>query len=119
MLRRALVNFAELRNEMNALAPLVAGAEKLPAGGDYRSVLRALKKKQLTNASLMPLYSKRLATLEEIARRERVVTLPARKAVIRLASEAESAMQPAILSGLRLSLHSPQPTSPSSVETLT
>jgi hypothetical protein len=95
VLRRALVNFAELRNEMNALAPLVAGAQNLPAGGDYRSVLRALKKKQLTNASLMPLYSKRLATLEEIARRERVVTLPARKAVIRLASEAESAMQPA------------------------
>ncbi len=95
VLRRALVTFAELRNEMNALAPLVARAQKLPAGGDYRSVLRALKKKQLTNAALMPLYSKRLAALEEIARREHVVTLPQRKAVIRLASEAESAMQPA------------------------
>jgi hypothetical protein len=95
VLRRALVTFAELRNEMNALAPLVARAQKLPAGGDYRSVLRALKKKQLTNASLMPLYAKRLASLEEIARREHVVTLPERKAVIRLGSEAESALQPA------------------------
>jgi hypothetical protein len=94
VLRRGLVTFAELRNEMNALAPLVAKAQKLPPG-DYRSVLRALKKKQLSNASLMPLYSKRLAALEEIARREHVVTLPERKAVIRLASEAESAMQPA------------------------
>jgi hypothetical protein len=93
--RRALVSFAELRNEMNALAPLVAKAQKLPPGGDYRSVLRALKKKQLANSDLMPLYSKRLAALEEITRREHVATLPERKAVIRLASEAESAMQPA------------------------
>jgi Uncharacterized protein conserved in bacteria len=95
LLRRALVSFAELRNEMNALAPLVARAQNLPGGGDYRSVLRALKKKQLSNAALMPLYSKRLSALEEIVRREHVVTLPERRAVIRLASEAESAMQPA------------------------
>lgn len=95
VLRAALVSFAEIRSEMNALAPLVAKARKLPAGGDYRAVLRALKKQQIANASVLPLYSKRLAALEDLVRRERVVTLPERKAAIRLASEAESAMQPA------------------------
>ena len=80
---------------MNALAPLVAKARKLPPGSDYRAVLRALKKQQIANASVLPLYTRRLAALEDIVRREHVVTLPQRKASIRLASEAESAMQPA------------------------
>ena len=95
VLRAALVSFAEIRNEMNALAPLVAKGRNLPNGGDYRAVLRALKKQQIANASVLPLYARRLAALEDIARREHVVTLPARKAAIRLSSEAESAMQPA------------------------
>ncbi len=95
VLRAALISFAEIRNEMNALAPLVAKEKNLPAGGDYRAVFRALKKKQLTSSQVLPLYTRRLALLEDIARREHVVTLPARKASIRLASEAESAMQPA------------------------
>ena len=95
VLRAALISFSEIRNEMNALAPLFAKTHKLPAGSDYRAVLRELKKQQLKNADILPLYTKRLAALEDITRRERVVTLPERKAKIRLASEAESAMQPA------------------------
>ena len=95
VLRAALISFSEIRNEMNALAPLFAKTHKLPAGGDYRAVLRELKKQQLKNADILPLYTKRLAALEDITRRERVVTLPERKAKIRVASEAESAMQPA------------------------
>ena len=95
VLRAALVSFAEIRNEMNALAPLVAKARNLPNGGDYRAVLRALKKQQIANASILPLYTRRLAALEDIARREHLITLPQRKAAIRLGSEAESAMQPA------------------------
>jgi hypothetical protein len=95
VLRAALISFAEIRNEMNALAPLIAKTHKLPANSDYRAVLRELKKKQLKNAEILPLYMQRLAALEEITRREHVVTLPERKAKIRLASEAESAMQPA------------------------
>ena len=80
---------------MNALAPLIAKAQKLPAGSDYRAVLRALKKKQISNARCCrctPSGSRRWRTS---SRREHVVTLPQRKASIRLASEAESAMQPA------------------------
>jgi hypothetical protein len=95
VLRAALISFAEIRNEMNALAPLIARTHKLPATSDYRVVLRELKKKQLKNSEILPLYMQRLAALEEITRREHVVTLPERKAKIRLASEAESAMQPA------------------------
>ena len=95
VLRAALISFSEIRNEMNALAPLIAKTRKLPANSDYRVVLRALKKQQLKNADILPLYTQRLAALEEIVRREHVVTLPQRKAKIRLASEAESAMQPA------------------------
>ncbi|HET9155333.1 MAG TPA: DUF885 domain-containing protein, partial [Myxococcaceae bacterium] len=95
VLRAALISFAEIRNEMNALAPLIARTHKLPANSDYRVVLRALKQKQLKNAEILPLYMQRLSALEDITRRERVVTLPQRKAKIRLASEAESAMQPA------------------------
>ena len=39
--------------------------------------------------------SERLARIEEIVTRERIVTLPQRGAAIRLASEAESASSPA------------------------
>jgi len=95
VLRAALISFAEIRNEMNALAPLIARTHKLPANSDYRVVLRALKQKQLKNAEILPLYMQRLSALEDVTRRERVVTLPQRKAKIRVASEAESAMQPA------------------------
>ena len=95
VLRAALISFGEIRNEMNALAPLIARSHKLPANSDYRAVLRTLKKQQLKNAEILPLYTQRLAVLEDITRREHVVTLPQRKAKIRLASEAESAMQPA------------------------
>ena len=95
VLRSALISFAEIRNEMNALAPLIAKARGLPPDSDYRAVLRALKKKQVANSEILPLYQRRLAALEDIVRREHVVTLPERKAKIRLASEAESAMQPA------------------------
>jgi len=95
LIRSALISFAEIRNEMNALAPMIAKTHGLPPNSDYRAVLRALKKKQLANSEILPLYGRRLAALEDIARREHVITLPDRKARIRLASEAESAMQPA------------------------
>ena len=76
VLRSALISFGEIRNEMNALAPLIARSHKLPANSDYRAVLRTLKKQQLKNAEILPLYTQRLAVLEDITRREHVVTLP-------------------------------------------
>jgi Bacterial protein of unknown function (DUF885) len=91
---RARVSFMEIRNEMKALAPLVA-AQKGLATSDYRGVIRELKKQQLVGDAILPHYQARLAAVEEIIRREKIVTLPARAARIRLASEAESAQSPA------------------------
>ena len=108
LIPRALIAFAEIQNEMRTLAPLVAREKKLvgaPSGAtsatgkkqpltDYRDVVRALKQKQIVGDAILPLYLKRLEAVEQIIRRENIVTLPERKAVIRLASPAESAMSP-------------------------
>lgn len=94
LIRRALLSFAEIRNEMRALAPLVA-KEKGFASGDYRDVIRELKKQQVQGEAILPLYRGTLAAIEDAVRRDHVVTLPQRQAKIRLASEAESAMIPA------------------------
>ena len=91
---RARISFMEIRNEMKTLAPLVA-KEKGFASSDYRDVIRELKKQQLVGDAILPHYEARLKAIEEIIRREKIVTLPAREARIRLASEAESAQQPA------------------------
>ena len=91
---RAAVAFKELQNQMQAMAPLVARENgwKLT---DYRDVLRELKKKQLAGEAILPFYEKRIQEVEVIIRRERIVTLPQRKMLIRLASEAEAAAVPA------------------------
>jgi hypothetical protein len=94
LIRRALIAFAETRNEMRTLAPLVA-KEKGFKSTDYREVIRELKKKQLVGPAILPFYQKRLATIEDILRREHEITVPERKAVIRLASPAETAQLPA------------------------
>jgi uncharacterized protein (DUF885 family) len=94
LIDRALVGFQQTRDEMQALARLIAAERKLPSS-DYRDVLRALKQETIPNDKLLATYQARLATVEDIIRREKVVSLPQRAAVIRLASEAESASIPA------------------------
>jgi uncharacterized protein (DUF885 family) len=94
LIQRALVGFIEIQNEMQAVAALVAKERKFKSA-DYRDVIRELKKSQVAGKGILPLYEGRLAKIEETIRREKIVTLPDRKAVIRLASEAESAIQPA------------------------
>jgi uncharacterized protein (DUF885 family) len=91
---RARQAFTEIQGEMQALAKKVA-ADRGLAAGDYREVIRALKARQLAGDAILPHYRARLATIEEIIRRERLVTLPARPARIRLATAAESAAIPA------------------------
>lgn len=86
----ARARFDEIQNEMMTLAPKVA-KEKGFQATDYRDVVRALKKDQWAGAQILPNYEKRIAEIEEIIRRERLVTLPARPMKIKLASEAESA----------------------------
>ena len=94
LMRRALYGFAEIRDEMQVIAGLIAKQQNLPSG-DYRDVLRELKQKQIQGEAIMPLYKAHLQSLEEIIRKHDLVTLPARESVIRLASDAESAAQPA------------------------
>jgi len=91
---RAQVAFKEIQNEMQALAPLVAKERGLSAT-DYREVLRELKKQQVTGEAILPLYQQRVRDMEEIIRREHIVTLPDREMRVRLASEAESVSIPA------------------------
>jgi hypothetical protein len=94
LINRALVGFVQTRDEMQALARILA-RERGYASTDYRDVLRELKKVGITNDQLMPVYHARLAAIEEIVRREHLISLPERQAVIRVATEAESAAQPA------------------------
>jgi uncharacterized protein (DUF885 family) len=91
---RALTSFAEIRNQMNITAGLIARERKLP-DSDYRAVMAALKKQQIAAGDVMPLYASRLAQIEAAVREHNIVTLPARQAVIRLASDAENAASPA------------------------
>lgn len=94
LISKALTSFSEIRNQMNITAGLIAKERKLP-NADYRVVMRELKKQQIPLDNVMPLYQERLAQLEASVREQNVVTLPDRKAVIRLASPAENAAQPA------------------------
>jgi uncharacterized protein (DUF885 family) len=94
LVRRAEVSFREIQNEMQTLAPLVA-KEKGFQATDYRSVLRELKKQQVTGEAILPLYQQRVKDMEEIIRREGIVSLPDRPMTVRLASAAESVSTPA------------------------
>lgn len=94
LISKAMVSFAEIRNQMNITAGLIAREQGL-ADADYHAVMRKLKSAQIAKADVMPLYAERLGQIEGVIRDQHIVSLPERKAVIRLASEAENAQQPA------------------------
>ena len=94
LISKALTSFAEIRNQMQITANLLA-KERGFENADYRAVMLELKKQQIPVDQVMPLYAERLAALEQSAREQNVVTLPERRAVIRLATMAENAAQPA------------------------
>ena len=75
-------------------SPQVARNHKLPSS-DYRDVIKALKKDQLVGAAILTHYEARLKQIEEIIRDKQILSLPARPARIRIATEAESAATPA------------------------
>lgn len=94
LVSRATVAFREIQNEMESLAPLVA-KEKGLSVTDYRGVLRELKKQQITGDAILPHFQARIKAIEEIVRREGIVSLPDRPMRFRVASEAESVASPA------------------------
>jgi hypothetical protein len=87
-------SFAEIQAEMQKVASDIARERNLPSP-DYRDVLRTLKKEQIVGDAILPHYKKRLSDIEDILRREHLVTLPNRPARIRLGTPAENAQQPA------------------------
>ena len=91
---RARGAFQEIQGQMQEIAERIARERRLPSS-DYRDVIRELKKEQITGEAILGHYQERLKQIEEIVRREKLVTLPERPARIRLASAAESAMTPA------------------------
>jgi uncharacterized protein (DUF885 family) len=86
--------FTQIQGEMAPLAARVAKANGY-ASSDYRAVIGELKKKQLTGEAILPFYNNRLHDIEKIIVANNLVTLPARPAIIRLATAAETAQQPA------------------------
>jgi hypothetical protein len=94
LVQRAQVEFMETRNAMQQIAPLIA-KERGFASTDYREVIRALKKDTIPNDRLEKTYADVNHSLEAAIREHRVVAVPARPMVMRLASDAESAAQPA------------------------
>lgn len=94
LMRLGHQSFTEIQAEMQAVAARIAKARGLTSP-DYRDVIKALKKNQLRADEVMPLYHDRLSQIEAIIRREHLVTLPNRPCIIRRASPAETAEQPA------------------------
>ena len=86
--------FTQYQSEMAPLAAQVAHANGYSAN-DYRSVIAELKKKQITGEAILPFYIDRLQDIEGMIRAHALVTLPDRPAIIRLATAAESAQEPA------------------------
>jgi hypothetical protein len=86
--------FVQYQTEMAPLATQVAKANGY-ASSDYRAVIAELKKKQITGEAILPFYENRLHEIEKIIVAKNLVTLPGRPAIIRLATPAETAQQPA------------------------
>jgi uncharacterized protein (DUF885 family) len=86
--------FADYQGQMQALATDIAKTRNYPSS-DYRNVIQQLKKDQIPGDTILPFYEKRLGEIEAIIRDKKLVTLPSRPAIIRLATAAETAQQPA------------------------
>jgi uncharacterized protein (DUF885 family) len=86
--------FTQYQNEMAPLAAQVAKANGYPSS-DYRAVITELKKNQITGEAILPFFENRLHEIEKIIVAQNLVTLPNRPAIIRLATPAETAQEPA------------------------
>jgi hypothetical protein len=94
IMARALASYQQTRSEIEPLARRIAADHKWQEM-DYRGVIRELKKQRIADDQLLKLYTGRLEQIEAIIRQQNLVTLPNRKAAIRLATLAESAASPA------------------------
>jgi hypothetical protein len=94
LLRQAQLEFMETRSAMQQIAPRVAKERGLTVT-DYREVIKALKRETIPNDKLEQEYRSVLDQIDPIIRKERLVDLPNRPMVMRLATPAENAAQQA------------------------
>jgi hypothetical protein len=94
LIQRAQAEFMSTRAALQTLAPVMAQKMNMQ-GGDYRAVIRAMKRNTVPNDQLEARYKEVNTQLEAVIRRERVVDVPKRAMIMRLASDAESAAQAA------------------------
>ena len=95
LIAAATKGYMDIRNEMEALAPLIA-REKGYETTDFREVIALLKRDgAIDGDQLLDHYHNILREIEEIIVREGIISLPERDAGIRIASAAETAVQPA------------------------
>ncbi len=95
LIETATKGYMDIRNEMEALAPLIA-KEKGYETDDYRELIALLKRDgAIDGDKLLDHYYGVLRELETIIKRENLLTLPDRDAGIRVATAAETAVQPA------------------------
>ncbi|GLQ47898.1 hypothetical protein GCM10007862_29490 [Dyella lipolytica] len=94
LIKQAQLEFVELRSTMQMIAPTVAKAEGIQST-DYRDVFKALKQQQLGKDDVVPWYHEVIGKIEDIIRREHIITLPQRDMQMRMASDAEAASVPA------------------------
>jgi hypothetical protein len=84
VMARALASYQQTRSEIEPLARRIAEEHKWSKTG-YRDVIRELKKQRIPDDQMLKLYTGRLEQIEAIIRREKLVVLPNRKAVFRVA----------------------------------
>jgi uncharacterized protein (DUF885 family) len=95
LIEQGTKGYMDIRNEMEALAPIVARKMGYDTT-DFREVIALLKKDgPIDGDKMLDHYHSVLRDIEEIIVREKIVTLPDRDAGIRIASAAETAAQPA------------------------
>jgi len=94
LIRDAQFGFQEIKSQMRSIARQIAKARGWE-NDDLMYVMKELKKNQIPPEKILDVYKERLATIEDIIRKNDIVTLPNRAASIRLATEAESAAIPA------------------------
>ncbi len=100
LIKKAELEFMETQAQMQMMAPDVAKAEGIAQGHpvnatDYRDVIKGLKKQQLDRDSIEPYYHQVIGKIQDIIRQQGIVSLPNREMIMRVASEAESAAEPA------------------------
>lgn len=93
LIKTGQVGFMNIRNEMMALAPLVA-KQKGYETNNYREVIRLLKKEQVHGDELMASYREVMAEIDVIIERESLISLPDEPARVRIATAAETAQVP-------------------------